>query len=380
MLPKRVVQICEAGIKGIYTSGVTNVAAGIEEFLISLGIECETVGADNLPYAKIERGYPSTAPFLIFSWPTIYLYVKSADLVHVHSLTPLSIFTIWMLSLLKNRPKIVLTLHTDASAYLRIWGKKGFLTDCKIALINCFTKYCCLHVNRVLVPSENFRLQIMKEIKFPADFVITPWPAPIAMPELPTVTREDLLGGGSMKLDPDSKIVYYFGRVGSEKGIDHLIEVFSSLDPSLNIALVLVGGGEIDKYQAMIPESLKDRVSFFGHRPREYAMALAKHAYLAITCSKTETQGLTSFELMLMRLMLLAFGNTCFDEAIIQSGGGMLLPSSKDSWVETIEFLATSPKAVYGMGKDAEQYVQEYCTPKARYSALIKIYNEILSL
>jgi glycosyltransferase involved in cell wall biosynthesis len=379
MLPRKVVQICEAGIRGIYVSGVTNVAAGIQEFLISLGIECVTVGADNLPYKKIQRVYPSTAPFLIFSWPTILSFARNADLVHVHSITPLSIFTIWMLSIMKNRPKIVLTLHTDANAYLKIWGKKGLLTSCTIAITNCLTKYCCLHADRVLVPSEHFRLQLMKEIKLPENFWIMPWPAPIAMPNLPNVSREDLLNGGSVRLHPDSKILCYFGRVGSEKGIDDLLEIFCALDRDLNISLVLIGGGEIEKYQAMVPDELKDRVSFFGHRPREYAMALARHAYLAITCSKTETQGLTSFELMLVRLMLLAYSQTCFAEAIIRSAGGILLSSSKDSWIETIEFLAISPRAVSEMGKDAEKYVLQYYSPKVRYSALMKVYEDIIS-
>ena len=369
---KRVVQISEAG--KLYVSGVTVVVEGIQQFLLSLGIACQTIGAGILPYRKIQRGYPSTAPFLLLSWPTLLKHLKGADVVHVHSLTPLSIFTIWILNLFGNRPKIVLTLHTQTTAYLNSWDKTKSVKF-KIKILNMLTRYICLNVDKVLVPSENFRLELMKEISFPPEFTATVWSSPISRPELPKVTREDLLNGGSIKLHPDAKVLYYYGRIGSEKGIDFLIEVMRALGLKLNIALVLVGGGEIEKYQSLIPENLKDRISFFGQKPREYGMALAEHAFLAITCSETETQGLTSLELMLMGLLLLAPRNTCFDQVINQSGGGISLGRSIKEWVENIELLASHPGTAIEMGKKAQEYVEKGFSPKLWYSTILKIYN-----
>lgn len=370
----RVVEISEAG--DLYISGVTVVAEGIQQFLLLLGIACQVIGAGLLPYLKIQRGYPSTAPFLFFSWPILLKHLKGADVVHVHSLTPLSVFTIWLLNLSTKRSKIVLTLHTQTTAYVKSWDKSNF-AQFKISFLNYLTKYCCLHVDKVLVPSEHFRLQLMKEISFPAVFVATVWSSPIVRPELPKVTREDLLSGGSVRLDSNAKVLIYYGRVGPEKGIKPLIEVIKALDPTLNIALAVVGGGEIEKYQALIPNNLKDRVSFFGQKPRGYAMALAEHAFLAITCSETETQGLTSLELMLMGLLLLALRGTCFDQVINQSGGGMSLGKSPKEWAETIKLLAEFPSTVIEMGAKAREYVYANYSPKARYFELLKIYRNL---
>lgn len=375
MQPKKVVQISEAG--NIYVSGVTVVVEGIQQFLISLGIACHTVGAGILPYRKIQRGYPSTAPFLLLSWPTLLKHLKGADVVHVHSLTPLGIFTIWMLRLFKNRPKIVLTLHTQTTAYLNSWDKSKSVKF-KIKILNILTRYICLKADKVLVPTEYFRLLLMEEISFPTWFTMTVWPSPIVQPKLAKVKREDLLNGGSTKLHPDAKVLYYYGRVGSEKGIDFLIEAMKELDLKLNIALVLVGGGEIEKYQALIPENLKDRVSFFGHKPREYGMALAKHAFLAISCSETETQGLTSLELMLMGLLLLAPRNTCFDQVVNRSGGGVSLGRDIKEWIRTIELLVSYPNLAIEMGAKAKIYVEETLSPKLCYSTILKIYEHIL--
>lgn len=371
---KRVVQISEAG--KLYVSGVTVVVEGIQQFLLSLGIACQTIGAGILPYQKIQRGYPSTAPFLLLSWPTLLKHLRGADVVHVHSLTPLSIFTIWILNLFRNRPRIVLTLHTQTTAYLNSWDKTKSVKF-KIKILNILIRYICLKADKVLVPSENFRLELMKEISFPPEFTVTVWSSPVVRPELPKLTREDLLNGGSVRLDPNAKVLYYYGRIGSEKDIDFLIEVMKALNPDLNVALALVGGGEIEKYQALIPENLRDRISFFGQKPREYGMALAEHAFLAITCSKTETQGLTSLELMLMGLLLLALRNTCFDQVINQSGGGVSLGRNIKEWVENIQLLVSDPETAIAMGKKAREYIEKNFSTGLWYSKILKIYENI---
>lgn len=92
--------------------------------------------------------------------------------------------------------------------------------------------------------------------------------------------------------------ILFFGRINESKGVDLLLEAFSSLDTSEK--LKIAGSGEINKFEKLTEElNIDDRVEFLGYLGDEELVKTINSSRVVVVPSKLrETFGLVGLESM----------------------------------------------------------------------------------
>lgn len=337
--------------------------------------------------APKNRGYRCSKIYENESLSKLTEAIRQADVVHIHSFSTLAIPAILIARKLKK--KIILHLHTQVDEYL-----KAILGKCSVALIpfiNLLVQLCCNKVDLVVTPSEYFAEMLTKRLKLKVKPSV--WSAPIIIPEnLPEVDLNLLYLEGDRIIPQDRSLLVYVGRIGEEKNIEDLLQLFKGItETGVKTGLVLIGDGEIKRFRQIANEILdKDSiyVSFLGRRPRQEILALnllasennktKEEKVVGITDSLTETQGLGLLEQMACGLAVIAPKDTCMSYDIIQSRGGVVF-SPDHPELEEISSLFADRETLTEMGERNSAYMAEHYSANQKQKELVALYEKARS-
>ncbi|MCX7549070.1 glycosyltransferase family 4 protein [Xanthomarina sp. F1114] len=133
--------------------------------------------------------------------------------------------------------------------------------------------------------------------------------------------------GGLNHIKTDRNNLLYVGRLHPSKGVDILLQSFSTL--SLNhpdIYLIIIGDGPLLKELVNITNSLNisDKVSFLGEKDKASVLEAYKRSYCTIIPSYSEAFGFTVIEAMSVGTCVVGANNTGIKEIIKHNKSGIL--------------------------------------------------------
>jgi glycosyltransferase involved in cell wall biosynthesis len=173
-------------------------------------------------------------------------------------------------------------------------------------------------------------------------------------PEVRVVTRAEL----GIE-DPNAPIILFVGRLNHDKGIDTLLQAFSSQTIQQDLYLLLVGPDE-ENYTPRIPELLGERLENFRYIP----FTTEPEKYMAasdIFClpSLREGFGLAIIEAGSSGLPSVASGIYGVTDSVKEGETGLLIrPGSVDELIGGLTRLLKNPGFRLEMGANARKRVQ----------------------
>lgn len=315
--------------------------------------------------------YPDFYIGLPIPWPVKSLIREwDLDVIHVHSpflLGQLGAFFARRLSL-----PLVFTYHTLYDQYVHYFPiASGLVKRCVIGIAKSFCNRCDL----VITPTSVIRDLLQ-------GYGVTTSIIPI-----PTGIEVQRFSGG--KTDylrralgiPEKDIILLFvGRIGKEKNLEYLLEVFSLVvKEARDTVLVLVGSGpETEHLQERSRElGVAERVLFAGFLEPEKVAEAYRSADLFVFPSVTETQGLVLAEAMAAGLPVVAqaaYGSL----AMVKDGvTGYLCREGRERFAELILTLVRDTRLREEMGAAARRRAEQLAADKmalrleTAYKALI---------
>ncbi|MBL4931798.1 glycosyltransferase family 4 protein [Clostridium paridis] len=121
------------------------------------------------------------------------------------------------------------------------------------------------------------------------------------------------------------RVIAYIGRIGEEKNISEILELFPNLIREFkNIKFLIVGGGPyLNKLKEKVKEmNIKDNVIFTGMIDSKEIHKYYRIAEIFVTASTSETQGLTYIEALSSGCPVVCKYDPCIDGVIEQGENG----------------------------------------------------------
>ena len=178
------------------------------------------------------------------------------------------------------------------------------------------------------------------------------------------------------RIDSDSVIITYHGRIHKEKGLDLLCCAAQNLSQDNKIHLILIGpyetgkGGSGIEYVNILKRLCPDvEISFPGgiSDPQALNEELSKcdiYCYPSIA-DQGETFGVSPLEAMGAGRPVIVSGLACFTDFIEDGKNGLVFNHHADNAVEQlteqIKKLIDNPKLRYDLGEAAYRRAQEFC-------------------
>ncbi|MFX1453162.1 MAG: glycosyltransferase family 4 protein, partial [Promethearchaeota archaeon] len=162
----------------------------------------------------------------------------------------------------------------------------------------------------------------------------------------------------------NKKIILYVGRIAKRKGIDILINAFSSLKNELKDAYLLIAGGDFD-YKSNImyianKEHLKNRIIFLGHVPKRLLPKLYSLANVVVYPSKFEIFGHVILEANACKKLVIASNHWGPKELILDKKTGFLTKyGNVDQLKEKIIYVLNNEDLQKKRGKFIRNYVKK---------------------
>ena len=263
------------------------------------------------------------------------------DIIHIH--TEFSLAKMAIKYAKKNNIPLVLTAHTNWEELVNEYAKfiPNFLIKfyCRSFLRRTFNK-----VDRIIVPTTLMESRLnLYSINRPIDVI----PTGIDVSHFTKAVAEIENSQNSIFLNlaekiKDHKMLLYVGRLGKEKNIKFLINVFYTLAAvNEDIKLVIVGDGpariELEEYARSL--GLIGRVIFTGYVDREQLMNFYTMAHIFMFASKIESQGLVILESMTCGTPVVAIGEMGTRALMGSGNGGFMVDDDLDLFVEKVALL-----------------------------------------
>lgn len=283
------------------------------------------------------------------------------DIVHVQSEFRLCRMAV-KYAISKGIP-LVMTAHTNWEQLIKLY--LPFLTD---SFARNFVRgrmgMMCNSADHVIVPTKAMRELIL-------GYGVN---SPISV--IPTgVFREDFELGREeaehsvsrwLKLFPElvgKRVLLTAGRIGGEKNIAFLLEVFKRLasdDPGLR--LVIAGDGPYRETLERMARrlGLEDRVLFLGFVARAKMKELYNLAEVFIFASRVESQGMVVIESMMAGTPVVAIGEMGTRELMDGDNGGFMVEADLDAFTEKVRLLLSDQELRRRKAEEAFAHAQKW--------------------
>lgn len=218
-------------------------------------------------------------------------------------------------------------------------------------------KYICLNENQIrLLTAVGFdKKKIVKKYNF----------VPDAEANLSTLKMEGL---------PNRYVIFY-GRIGEEKGIRVLMQIWNN--PQLNdIPLVVMGGGPLEE-EFKLWASQKDNVNFLGYTQHDKCLSIVKGGEFVVFPSIWyEGCSMVEIETESLGKALIATDLGFSVEAIENGVNGYKVPlNDVNGFVDVIIKLWKDSDNCKKMGKNARKDYESKYLPEDNYNQLIAVYE-----
>jgi 1,2-diacylglycerol 3-alpha-glucosyltransferase len=347
-----------------YISGVTNFVALNKRQLEKLGHEVFvfTFGNSHIPddepniihSAGIPLGKTGFYLGLGYS-PAARRLLQTMDIFHVHH--P---FLSGRLALRYRKEKhipVVFTNHTRYDLYARVYTRliPPAVMDAFLRLyLPRFYRACDL----VIAPSEGAR-QFMLGLGKGFSVEVVPNGVDLA----PFNHVPDPVSRADLGLTAQDVVLAYLGRLGEEKNVAFLLDVFGRAAQACDRArLMLVGEGPLRG--ALMSRAarmgLAEKVIFTGFIPYAQVPRYLAAADAFVTASVTEVHPLTVIEAMAAGLPVLGITSPGVGDTVQDGVTGYLVPPEAEALAEKMILLVTDTERRQAMGRQARQAAQAY--------------------
>ena len=304
------------------------------------------------------RPYRTTMPY---SFRLVQI-LKRLKIDIIHTQTEFSMGFVGLSSSMACHLPIVHTYHTmleDYTHYILNGKATGIITP---QMVQKFSKAFCNVPTGLIVPTEKVK-NCLREYGVKKPIYVIP-------------TGIDLSPFNRNNFDPkeidelkkkfgirkDEKILLSLGRVAKEKSIDKIVEQMPTICKKMdNVRLLIVGDGPALPGLKELASKLgvTDKVIFAGAAP--YA-EIGKYYQLGdafISCSVTETQGLTYYEAMAAGLPVIARKDDAVNE-LFKDGENARLFKTEFEIADIVSEIFRDPQTAERYSANAEKTVASY--------------------
>lgn len=170
---------------------------------------------------------------------------------------------------------------------------------------------------------------------------------------LPLLSKEELFN--KYNIPNKNNILLTVCRLTKSKNLEFLFNCLSKVNTPF--ALVLVGGGDIEKYKTLaIKYNLKNKVFFTGPIwDRSELNSFYNHASLHLQPSYIESFGLTVSEAATQKKPSLVICGAATSENIINNKNGFISPLNSNEYAKIIDTLLSNPNLLNQAGQEAQK-------------------------
>ena len=307
-------------------------------------------------------GYNMSSPLQLKSKEEVK--AMNLDIIHVHKEFGVGIFGRNVAKDL-NIP-IVSTYHTmyeDYTHYLNIFGLE-IVDKATKTLVSALSKIWNDAAQVVIAPSQKTKDTLIRYgVKAPIHII----PTGIDLSQF-NVNNIDPALVAKLKekygINKEDQVIVYVGRVANEKSIDIVIRGFKkyALADEHHKLMIVGGGPSLDELKELAKtEGIEKNVIFTDRQERKLIPAFYECAEAFVSCSTSETQGMTYIEAMSCSLPVFARKDEVLLNLIDEGKSGYFI--DEDTFSDRLfDFFALSEEKRKEMGRYAREKVMGYDT------------------
>lgn len=187
--------------------------------------------------------------------------------------------------------------------------------------------------------------------------------------------RRELLG-----IPSDHNVILNLGRLGTEKNLEELLELFAkAVVSNARLTFLIVGDGPSKAMLQGLSEKLgiQERVVFTGMVEPSEVQKYYQLGDVFVSASTSETQGLTYIEAAANGLPLLCRQDPCLD-SVIENGVNGYTYSAPEEFLRDMDRLMQNPLLRIDMGKQSERMAASF--DKRQFAVNVDaIYKSVVS-
>lgn len=282
--------------------------------------------------------------------------IKSLKLDVIHTQTP---FTLGIEGLIYGKYLEIPVIHTYHTLFVSYVHYLWFLPEViSKSLAKTLSRIYCNNCDFNIVPST----EIMKEL------LLYKVSKPIDV--IPTgITDKFFVKGDSIKfrkkfnISEDKRMLLYLGRLGKEKNIPFLINVFEKLTKKHKDIIFVIGGrGPEEEHirRLILKKHLQDKIFLLGYFHFQDLIDCYASSYLFIFASVTETQGLVLLEAMAQGKPVVAVGRKGVIDVLKNNTGGFLVEPDEKGFYEKVDMLLEDKKLYKEKSEEALIRAKEF--------------------
>lgn len=302
-------------------------------------------------------------------------YIKP-DIIHIQTEFTMGQL-VWEYALINKKP-LIMTAHTNWEELMHLYIP--FVPE-KIA--RAYVRYRLQRIynlaNFVIVPTSLMKdLMHRYNVKTPIEII----PTGVVKSDFASVNKQkDKKNSEWYKIYPSlkgKKILLSAGRIGKEKNLTFLVDVFQRLmDKYPDLMLVFVGDGPFRNELEWIVKkrNLWDRVVFTGFVVRSRMKEFFSIADIFVFASKVESQGLVTIESMICKTPVVAIGEQGTKEVMNGDNGGFMVNDDINEFADKVHLLLSDHKLYKKKAKEAFEYAQHW-TIESNAAKMLAIYKK----
>lgn len=282
------------------------------------------------------------------------LLITDFSLVHSHAPGPLGILA-EEIALIKGIPHIH-TFHTLLADYTH-YILEGRVV--KPDLAKRASRFWCERCDLIVAPSKKMKSELLEYgVRKPIEIV----PNGVNLNKFLNPSSDYFIKRGLVQ--PQDAVLIFVGRLGKEKSVDVLIEVFEQLlkrNAKKDIKLLLVGDGPFREVlqKDVNRRGLTGAVVFTGYiQPQDVPSALAS-SDIFVFASRTETQGVAVLEAIAAGLPVVVMRDAAFEGMVKDGANGFQVPN-QESFVQALQFLIQDAFLRQQMGEKSKEMAQVF--------------------
>jgi len=166
----------------------------------------------------------------------------------------------------------------------------------------------------------------------------------------------------ALGIPADHSVLINLGRLGTEKNLLELIELFSTaLTHNGNMTLLIVGDGPARKEleESAAKHGIADRVIFTGMVSPDEVHKYYQLGDIFVSASTSETQGLTYIEAAANGLPLLCRRDPCLDEVLVEGRNGYEY-EAEEEFCQLLDTILENPEWCRNAGAQSTQIADTF--------------------
>lgn len=287
----------------------------------------------------------------------------------------------------KRNIPVVMTWHTLIEDYIKCWAKEKKLPSpvgSFIAgmIVKSWIVPLCNKTDLILAPTSYIK-NLLTSYGITAKIKLLPLAIDVQIPDYDSEDLQRLRT--NLSISPRDKILLYVGRITPEKNINELLNTFQMvLQNFANCHLVLVGGGEIEKFISLANNFFKipsDKITFVGEVKRNDVFKYYSMADIFLYASITDNSPRTILEAMACGLPIVAVDAGGVGDLVVDNITGYLVENNRiadNLKTKVIEALTRIEKTVEMSKKAKKEIFSDKYNTKSYALKLTKIYHDLI--